>query len=218
MKDQVLSNGTLLKDACACISKIDSGIGILHREFGIPSLRPNASYYHSLVRSIVFQQLNGKAAQTILDRFLKLFPGEDFPCPESLSKSDISLLRTAGLSQRKSEYVKGIARAFSNSGFLPDDVDQWTDGQVSEKLTSIRGVGQWTADMFMIFTLLRPDILPLSDLGIQKGMQVFFKLPKLPKPDEMSTLTEHWRPYRSIGSWYMWRIVDENWSWFNSND
>ncbi len=217
MKSQKLSDGTDLKAACSRIAERDSGVNILLNKFGIHSLESSISRYQDLVSSIIFQQLNGKAAQTILERFIKLFPGEDFPSPESLSGSDISLLRTAGLSQRKSEYVKGIAQAFSDPEYFPEDVDKWTDLQVSEKLTSIRGVGQWTADMFMIFTLLRPDILPLNDLGIQKGMQVFFKLPTLPSPDEMCALTEHWRPYRSIGCLYMWTIVDENWSWTNSN-
>ena len=218
MANQKLSDGSVLNVACSQLAEIDSGIEILRGQFGDPEFRPKASYYQALVRSIIFQQLNGKAAQAILDRFLQLFPGEDFPSPEILSDSDISLLRSAGLSQRKSEYVKGIALAFSDSEFLPKDIGLWTDTQVSEKLTSIRGVGQWTADMFMLFTLLRPDILPLNDLGIQKGIQIFFKLPKLPDPSEMSNLTVHWRPYRSIGCWYMWRIVDENWSWTNSND
>lgn len=213
-----LSDGSTLVEACNRISRIDSGIGILHSKFGIPNLRSNTSHYHSLVRSIIFQQLNGNAAQSIFNRFLKLFPGEEFPSPERLSNSDISLLRTAGLSKRKSEYVKGIALAFSESEYLTENYDQWTDSQVSERLTVIRGIGQWTADMFMIFTLLRPDILPLNDLGIKKGLQIFFKLPRLPKSAEMSSLTEHWRPYRSIGCWYMWKIVDENWSWVNSND
>ena len=97
--------------------------------------------------------------------------------------------------------------------FLGKTIDHLSDIEVSEKLTSIRGVGQWTADMFMIFTLARLDVLPLNDQGIKNGMQSFFELDHLPVSDEMLALTEHWKPYRSIASWYMWKVVDEAFEW-----
>jgi len=213
-----LSDGTAIDDACEFLSKNDKGLKILHSQFGSPELRPNTSYYQALVRAIIFQQLNGKAAQTILDRFLGLFSGESFPNPETLADADIAILRQAGLSLRKAEYVIGIAEAFSESGFFDGDIRQLTDESVSERLTSIRGVGQWTADMFLIFTLLRPDVLPLNDLGIKKGMQIFFKLSEMPDADEMIQLSSHWKPFRSAACWYMWKIVDEGWTWPETHD
>ena len=99
--------------------------------------------------------------------------------------------------------------------FLGDRLDELIDIEVSEKLTSIRGVGQWTADMFMIFTLARLDVLPVNDQGIRNGMQVFFELDHLPEANKMLELTEHWKPYRSIASWYMWKVVDEDFKWKN---
>ena len=213
-----LSDGTTIGEACAFLAENDQGLKILYSQFGPPELKPNASYYQALVRSIIFQQLNGKAAQTILDRFLLLFPGQTFPVPETLADADVILLRQAGLSQRKAEYVIGIAEVFSDSTFLKEDISQMTDVDVSEKLTSIRGIGQWTADMFLIFTLLRPDVLPLNDLGIKKGMQIFFKLSEMPDADEMIELSSHWKPFRSAACWYMWKVVDEDWNWPETDD
>ena len=165
------------------------------------------------MRSIIFQQISGKAARAIFKRFLAIFPDSDFPDPQKLSQADIFELRQAGLSQRKAEYVIGIGAAFLDPDFLGENIDGLTDIELSDKLTSIRGVGQWTADMFMIFTLVRLDVLPLTDQGIRNGMQTFFELDHLPEVDEMLELTEHWRPYRSIASWYMWKVVDEDFRW-----
>ncbi len=181
--------------------------------FGIPDLSRGGDPYEALVRSIISQQISWKAARAIMGRFLGLFPGTDFPAPKQLASADLGRLREAGLSQRKAEYVMGIAESFMSPGFLGNEMDALSETDISEKLTSIRGVGQWTADMFMIFTMARLDVLPLNDQGIKNGIQKFFGLDHLPVPEEMTVLTDHWRPYRSIGSWYMWKVVDEDFEW-----
>jgi len=202
-----------LQLACETLAAADPRLESLISTFGLPDFRAGGIPYEALVRSIISQQISWKAARAIRGRFLALFPESDFPPPEALSEADIQELRQAGLSQRKAEYVIAIARAFLDPQFLGDNLHEASDSQVSEKLTSIRGVGQWTADMFMIFTLARLDILPLNDQGLRNGMQVFFSLDHVPVADEMLKLTEHWKPYRSVASWYMWKVVDEDFQW-----
>ena len=197
----------------AQLSKRDARLKALIEKFGVPDITPGGNPYEALVRSIIYQQISGKAARAIFSRFLAVFPKSQFPDPKLLAIADIIRLREAGLSQRKAEYVRSIAQAFLDPNFLGDSIHELSDSEVSEKLTSIRGVGQWTADMFMIFTLARLDILPLNDQGIKNGMQVFFSLDHSPTADEMLGLTEHWKPYRSLASWYMWKVVDENFQW-----
>jgi DNA-3-methyladenine glycosylase II len=206
-------NDVELQKACEILAARDPRLETLISSFGIPDFRAGGIPYEALVRSIISQQISWKAAQAIRGRFLALFPESDFPPPEALAVADVSQLRLAGLSQRKAEYVIAIARAFLDPEFLGDNLHEASDSKVSEKLTSIRGVGQWTADMFMIFTLARPDILPLNDQGIKNGMEVFFGLDHSPTATEMLGLTEHWKPYRSIASWYMWKVVDEAFQW-----
>lgn len=202
LKRQILEAGRYL-------SKQDEGLKGLIKTFGLPELRTDRDPYQALVSSIISQQISGHATQAIRGRFLALFPGSDFPRPQQLAEEDISSLRSAGLSQRKSEYVKAIAQAFLIPNFPASGFNEMTDAEVTEKLTAIRGVGQWTTDMFMIFTLGRLDILPLNDQGIRNGMRIFFGLEQHPSPVEMLDLTAHWKPYRSVASWYLWKLVDE---------
>jgi len=199
--------------ACTLLSKRDGRLKALIKKFGVPDIAPGGNPYEALVRSIIFQQISGKAARAIFTRFLAVFPKSEFPGPILLASADITKLRAAGLSQRKAEYVMAIALAFRDPEFLNGKIHESTDREVSEKLISIRGVGQWTADMFMIFTLARLDVLPLNDQGIKNGMQVFFSLDHVPTEDEILKLTGHWKPYRSIASWYMWKVVDEDFQW-----
>jgi len=199
--------------ACEELSARDARLKLLIEKFGIAELRIGQDPFEALVRSIVSQQISWKAARKIFERFLALFPETDFPTPQKLAAADLLELRGAGLSQRKAEYVIGIGWAFSEEGFEAVDFHNLSDDDVSRKLTEIRGVGQWTVDMLMLFTLGRMDILPLTDLGIKKGIQQFFDLDTLPDAEKMIELTEHWRPYRSIASWYMWKIVDEGFEW-----
>ena len=199
--------------ACDHLAARDARLKRLIDIFGPPNLNPDRDPYQALVRSIIFQQISGKAAQAILQRFLALFPGDSFPSAARLAQAEAAGLRAAGLSQRKAEYVIAIAQAFLETDFQQEGFREMSDQEVSERLTRIRGVGQWTADMFMIFTLARLDVLPLSDQGIRNGMRRFFELENHLIEAEMLRLTEHWKPYRSVASWYMWKVVDEEFTW-----
>ncbi|KAI9274081.1 DNA glycosylase [Helicostylum pulchrum] len=172
--------------------------------------------FMSLTRSIVYQQIHGKAAASIYARFLNLFdpPNETwFPTPAQVLAKNDTELRSAGLSGRKAEYIRNLALHFENGSITPDKFNQMSDTEISTQLCAVKGIGQWTVDMFLMLDLHHPDVLPLGDLAVRKGVAKHFGL-KLPTdkkkifPDaaEMLRLTDIWRPYRTLGSWLMWRI------------
>ncbi len=187
-------------------------MGRLIAEFEKPEFKKDSNYFEALVRAIVYQQLSGKAAATIYKRFKDLFPENKHPSPNIVMERSHEELRSTGLSNQKATYIHNIAKAF-NTGAVPKDIDTIGDNEVIECLTTIKGVGPWTAEMFLMFTLNRPDIFPLTDLGIQKGFQLFFQLDEVPKPDLMIEKAEHWRPYRTLASWYLWRLVEGPFEW-----
>ena len=194
------------------LEKVDEKMGRLIVEFEKPEFKKDSNYFEALVRAIVYQQLSGKAAATIYKRFKDLFPENKHPSPNIVMERSHEELRSTGLSNQKATYIHNIAKAF-NTGAVPKDIDTIGDNEVIECLTTIKGVGPWTAEMFLMFTLNRPDIFPLTDLGIQKGFQLFFQLDEVPKPDLMIEKAEHWRPYRTLASWYLWRLVEGPFEW-----
>jgi DNA-3-methyladenine glycosylase II len=165
--------------------------------------------YQSLIRAVIHQQLSGKAAATIEGRFMALFPKSRFPSPEAILRTHANRLRTAGLSRPKVAYIKDIAR-HAVSGVLPSlaECDKLGDADIVDRLTQIKGIGRWTAEMFLMFNLCRPDVLPVHDLGVRKGFQIAFKKRRLPEPEQLDRHGEKWRPYRSTAALYLWRIVD----------
>ena len=195
------------------LQNIDEKLGVLIMEFGIPDFNTSDNYFESLTRSIIFQQLSGKAASTIYKRFLNIYHSKNFPSPKLVAKTDIMLFRQAGLSNRKASYIISLAEAFIRDNYIPKDMSILSNEQISEKLIAVKGIGHWTADMFLMFSLNRPDVFPLTDLGIQKGMKEFFNLKAIPSEKKMLKLSNKWKPYRSIASWYMWKIVDDGFQW-----
>ncbi len=181
-------------------------------KFEKPEFRKESNYFESLVRAIVYQQLSGKAAFTIYNRFKDLFPGEKYPSPQDVLIKTHDQLRAVGLSNQKAAYIHNIATAF-DSQTVTQNIDTLKDEEIIEKLTSIKGVGPWTAEMFLMFTLYRPDIFPVTDLGIQKGMMLFCELDELPDADFMTKTAKPWRPYRTLASWYLWRLVEGPFEW-----
>ena len=180
----------------------------LIERYGPPRLQRKRNSFHALAHSIIYQQLNGKAANTIYRRFLRLFPTRRFPSPEDVHKIPINQLRSAGISRRKATYLHALAEAYIMGDIKPKTFGKMSNAEIKSALTKVKGIGPWTADMFLMFSLNRPDILPVGDLGIQKGMQRLYCLPTLPNANDMRRLTAPWKPYRSVGSWYLWRLVD----------
>ena len=165
--------------------------------------------YESLVRSVMFQQLGGSAAQAILDRVLCLFGAEgQYPTPADLLAASDDTLRGAGVSRQKITYLRDVAERLQDGRLDLGNLGSELDVQVIEHLTSVKGVGTWTAQMFLIFQLGRLDVLPVGDLGVRRGMKLAYKLDELPSETEAATIGQPWAPYRSVGAWYMWRAVD----------
>ena len=190
----------------------DEKMGRVIAKFEKPEFKKHNNYFEALVRAIVYQQLSGKAAATIYERFKDLFTNNKFPSPSIVMEKSHEELRSVGLSNQKASYIHNIANAFY-TGTVPKNINAIDDNEVIECLTTIKGVGPWTAEMFLMFTLNRPDVFPVTDLGIQKGFQLFFQLDKLPRPDQMIKNAEPWRPYRTLASWYLWRLVEGPFEW-----
>jgi DNA-3-methyladenine glycosylase II len=208
----LIDNGYDLNKGLTHLGK-DDRLRALIDKYGKPEVSPKKDYFHSLLRSIVFQQLSGRAANTIYDRFVKLIPEDASLTPAKILKLRAEDMREAGLSFQKLNYIRNLAKFFIKSPLAPEDAEKMTNHEISQVLTSVKGIGQWTADMFMIFTLNRPDVLPYTDLGIQKGFKNIFGLTTLPSKIEMSALSEPWKPYRSLACWYLWRVVDDGFTW-----
>ena len=189
--------------------KRDKNMPVLINKYGSPDYNLRQDYYQSLLRSIVFQQLSGKAAQTIYERFENLIPKSSNLCPNEVLKLDEDEMRKAGLSFRKIEYIRNLSDYFENNSFQKKDVERMTDKEISKELIQIKGIGQWSVDMFLMFTLNRADILPCTDLGIQKGIMKILNVKNLPSKKEMEICSRKWRPYRTLACWYLWRMVDD---------
>lgn len=180
-----------------------------HGPCPIPT-RESQSAYQSLFRAIVYQQLSGKAAGTILGRVLTLC-GDPNNAPDPahfLSHSD-EALRGCGLSRQKIAALKDLS-VKRQDGIVPDsaEIDHLPDEDIITRLTQVRGVGQWTVEMYLMFTLGRPDVWPVDDLGVRKGWMLAYGLPEMPKPKAFKTVADHLRPFRTQAAWYCWRAVD----------
>ncbi len=164
--------------------------------------------YQKLVRTIIFQQISGAAATTILGRFIALFDS-DFPPVEALAAADCEHLRSAGLSRNKALAVIDVA-AKTLDGTIPGHkaLAKLDDEAIIDRLISVRGIGRWTAQMFLMSTMGRPDVLPLNDIGLLNGAQIAYALKARPSAKEFTALAEKWRPWRSAACWYLWRAAD----------
>ncbi|HEY3288285.1 MAG TPA: DNA-3-methyladenine glycosylase [Gemmatimonadaceae bacterium] len=169
--------------------------------------RMEGTHFGAVMRSIVYQQLSGSAAATIHGRVLALF-GNREPTPRAVLRMDETRLRAAGLSGQKTRYIKDLALHAAERRFPMERLHELDDAAVLETLTQVKGVGRWTAQMFLMFRLGRPDVLPDLDLGIQKGIQQAYGLRRLPTPQQVLKRGIPWAPYRTIASWYLWRLLD----------
>ena len=181
--------------------------------FKIQDLQPETNYFKSLTRSIVYQQLSGKVAKTISDRFILLYKDKSYPTPVDVINIDHEKLRSVGLSNSKAQYIKNIAHAFLDNPDTYDSLEKIDDQDIIDTLITIKGVGPWTAQMFLMFTLNRPDVFPVTDLGVQKCFQHYYKLSEMPTPGQMLKKSEQWAPYRTVVSLYFWRLLEGPFEW-----
>ena len=194
------------------LSKVDPKFAALIKEVGSVTVKldPNESVYESLGISIIYQQLHGKAAASITERFKKLYSkSNSFPNPKTVLGADLQHMKTAGLSESKCIAMKDLAQKTLLKQ-IPDrrTAESLSDEALIEAYTSVRGIGPWTAQMLLIFTLGRPDVLPIGDYGVRRGFALLYGKKKLPTPKELAAFGELWQPYRSIASWYLWRATE----------
>jgi len=188
---------------------IDPIVGRLIDEHGPYTPRPSTEPYAQLVRTILFQQLAAAAASTIQRRLYAMFGDEALaPTPAELLATDDDTFRSVGVSRQKASYLRDLAGHTLEGNLDFDHIDNYTDDEVIAHLTAVKGIGEWSSHMFLMFQLGRPDVLPVGDLGVQKGMEVSYNLTHTPKPAEATEIGAKWSPYRSVASWYMWRAVD----------
>jgi DNA-3-methyladenine glycosylase II len=166
--------------------------------------------FESLVRAVAHQQLHGKAAEAILARLMARFDGQEFPEPKQLARMRVETYRKCGFSLSKAEAIRGIAKG-AMLGQVPtrEQADSLSDDELVLRITELRGIGKWTVEMLLIFTMGRLDVMPVDDYGVRAGMMQMYGLESMPKKDVFANLTDRWGPYRSIGAWYLWRYADE---------
>lgn len=193
------------------LAKTDPVMRRLIREVGPFTLTPQSkrSPFESLARAIAYQQLHEKAAESILRRFVALFPAKRFPQPDDLFAMDEQAIRGAGFSQAKVMALRDLA-AKTLDGTVPIGavVRKLDDEAIIERLIAVRGVGRWTVEMLLIFQLGRPDVLPVDDFGLRNGFRIAYGKRSMPKPKDLLQYGERWKPYRSAAAWYLWRAAD----------
>lgn len=203
------SLGFSLVEAEAHLRRTDPVLADLIERFGPYRLRPGNDPYGALVRAVLFQELAGAAALAIQRRFLALYGNEgSFPEPERLLATPEEVLRGAGISRQKVAYLRDIALHVHEGRLDFAGLKSRPDEEVVARLTAVKGIGEWTAHMFLMFELGRPDVLPTGDYGVRKGMKLAYGLADLPTAGEARRIGAPWAPYRSVGSWYMWRVVE----------
>jgi len=201
-----------LLDAQAALARADARFARLIDRHGPCTLAPawRRSPYEALVRAVMFQQLHGKAAEAILGRFMALHPGTPFPTPAAVLATDDEALRSVGLSRQKASYIRAIAEG-AQCGIVPvtrRGLAGASDEEIIERLVQVRGVGRWTAEMLLMFTLGRLDVLPVDDFGVRAGFGRIARRRDPVTPAMLARVGERWRPYRSVAAWYLWRAAD----------
>jgi DNA-3-methyladenine glycosylase II len=194
------------KKAVAHLAGADPVLAAIMGQVGALKIQYHEPTFQTLCRSIVYQQLSGKAAATILRRLLDA-AGEPLT-PEGILKLRVPKMRSLGLSAAKTEYIRGLAKMAKSGEIDFEGCAGLEDAAVVEHLTRVKGVGVWTVHMFMLFALRRPDVLPTGDLGVRAAMKKAYGLEALPSPKEMEKIAESWRPYCSVATWYLWRSLD----------
>jgi DNA-3-methyladenine glycosylase II len=203
----------ILADTAATrhLAGVDPVMCRLIREVGPFALVPRSrrSPFESLARAIAYQQLHGQAAESILARFIALFPGRRFPKPDELLAMKGGAIRRAGFSRPKIAALLDLA-AKTLDGTVPTNrvMQGLDDDGIIERLTTVRGIGRWTVEMLLIFQLGRPDVLPIDDFGVRNGFRIAYGRREMPTPKQVLRYGERWKPYRTVASWYLWRAAD----------
>jgi len=195
------------KEATKFLKK-DPKLAKIINQVGDYNVKITKNRYQSLVEAIIAQQLSGSAAESILKKFKKLSKSK-FPKPFEVIKIPDSKIRSVGLSKMKIMYIKDLSKKIQTKQLNMRKISTKSDEYVVEHLTNVKGIGRWTAEMFLIFSLGRLDVLPVGDLGLKKGIQLMYSLKELPNEKEIERIAESWRPYRTVATWYLWKSLQK---------
>jgi DNA-3-methyladenine glycosylase II len=198
-----------LKKAAQHLSEVDPALRSVIARAGPATLTPHTDYYGALVNSIIGQQLSVKAAASIKQRLRDLFDGK-LPAPEQILKTSVEELRAIGFSNTKANYIRDLAQHIIDGRVAFDHFPSLSNAEIITELTDVKGIGEWTAHMFLMFCMGRLDVLPVGDLGIRNGIRELYKFPELPTPTQIREIADkhNWTPYESAASWYVWRSLD----------
>lgn len=186
----------------------DPRLAIIIKSVGRYSIELRPQPFRSLVEAIIYQQLAGRAADTIFGRFLKIYRGR-FPSPARILATSDQELRAAGLSRQKIAYIRDLAGRVADRSLRLDKLALLDDAEIAEQLVQVKGIGRWTADMFLIFCLGRPDVLPVGDLGLRRAIMINYGLSELPLAAKILEIASAWKPYSSVATWYMWKSLEK---------
>lgn len=200
-------------DGVNYLSSLNANLSKFLKSYNVPTLPVEKNYFWALCRSVIYQQISGKAAKKISDRYLSLYANGERMLPSEVIDIDINKIFKVGISRQKASYIKNIAHAFNTKIIDEKNISKLDDQEIINQLTTIKGVGRWTAEMFLIFTLRRSDIFPVTDLGVQKGFKIFYSLDDLPTIELMNKKSESWKPFRTIMSLYLWYAVEGPFEW-----
>lgn len=199
-----------IKAAVAAIAATDPRMARAIERVGPCTLEPRreGTHFDHLARAIVYQQLAGAAAATIYGRFVANCGTDGAPTPEAVLAHEEATMRACGLSTAKTAAIRDLARHVVDGRLPLDQLDTMSDSEIIDALVAVRGIGPWTAQMFLMFRLWRADVLPVLDLGVRKGAQQIYNMRALPEADRLEKVARTWRPWATIGSWYCWRVLD----------
>lgn len=197
-----------LKKAITYLKSADPVLAKLFEQYPAVILHPHTNYFQSLAEAIISQQLSDKAATTIVNRFKALFKGVDFPSPKQVLRKSDAELRSVGVSGAKASYIKNLAAAIEDKAVHFTDIDKFSNEEIIEMLVKVKGIGRWTAEMFLIFSLGRPDVFSFGDLGLRNAVKKLYGLRKDPSPDKLKQLSAKWQPYRTCASLYLWASLN----------
>jgi DNA-3-methyladenine glycosylase II len=215
-KKTILSHDSISKpriivtiDVIKYLSEADANLGEVIISIGEYSIKIRKDPFQSLIESIFYQKLAGSAASAIYDKFLKYYNNSP-PSPHQIISTPNSTFKSSiGLSNNKIEAIKNLSAKVMQGTLDLSTIPNLTDEEIVAQLIQVKGIGRWTAEMFLIFCLGRLDILPVTDLGVRKAMQKIYTLPQLPKPAEMLSISQPWKPYRAVATWYLWKSVSK---------
>lgn len=190
------------------LSKADPVLARIIAEVGALGIQPRRERFQALARNIIFQQLAGAAANAIYGRFVGLFPGVEFPSPEQVLAKTDAQLRSVGLSEKKALYIKDLAAHVRDGKLNFHRFHRMSDEEIVAHLTQVKGIGKWTAEIFLMFNLGRPDVMPADDLGVQNAVKRHYRMRQRPNRKRLLKHAERWRPYRTAAAWYLWRSLD----------